>query len=424
MKSKQPLSERLRPQGIHEVLGQDHIIDPKNWFYRSIQIKKPLSTLLFGPAGSGKTTLARLYANSFDYPYISISGVDGSTAEIKKILKSKKEQPLLFSPTILFVDEIHRLNKAQQDIFLPYLEDGTFILIGATTENPSFNLNNALLSRLRVVALKPLDENALQTMLIRYEQTTNITLSSKAKDLLVELAQGDGRYLLNLIENIESLGKTEISLQDVQEAGENRSTHYDRGGDEHYQLISVLHKSIRGSNPNAALYWLARMINGGEDPLYIIRRLIRLASEDIGLADPQALSLAMNTHQAYSCLGSPEGDLIIAELVVYLSLAPKSNQIYQAYKQAVELASKTSHLPSPKAMVNPSTQWMKEQGYGKDYIYDPDTKIGFSGQNYLPTELDNPDFYQPKDIGFEREMKKRIAYFKALQRSLSGNNRS
>ena len=374
-------------------------------------------TALLGPRQCGKTTLARLYAQSFNARFETMSAVSSGIADLKKLIKEVKEHPLLNSQIILFIDEIHRFNKAQQDAFLPYLEDGTVVLIGATTENPSFSINNALLSRLRVLTLNSLDQSALHKILLQYESKFGpLPLTDEAKTALVQMSQGDGRHLLNLIENIQNFPSQELlNLRDLSQLLQKRSALYDKGDDGHYNLISALHKSVRGSDPDASLYWLARMLVGGEDPQFISRRLIRMASEDIGLADPNALEVALNAWRTYEQLGSPEGELALAEAAVYLALAPKSNALYTAFGAAKELAEQTSQLPPPKIILNSPTTLMKQIGYGKGYVYDHETKEGFSGQNYFPDDLERPSFYQPVERGFEREMKKRMEYFSKLR---------
>lgn len=409
-----PLAEVLRPQSLEEVVGQDHILGPQGLITRAIQSNSPLSIILWGPPGSGKTSIARLYAKAFNRQFITMSAIFSGIADLRKIIKEIEEQPLINQQPVLFVDEIHRFNKAQQDAFLPFVEKGTFILVGATAENPSFYLNNALLSRLRVLTLQPLNHASLETLLQRYEQkcgTLNLTL--EARQLLIDWAQGDGRYLYNLIENLRNAPQDGLIDDKVlQSLLQRRAPLFDRAGDQHYNLISALHKSVRGSDPDAALYWFARILAGGEEPLFLARRLIRMASEDIGLADPQALPLAVAARDTYEMLGSPEGELALAEVVVYLSLAPKSNAIYAAFGEARELAAKTTHLDPPAIILNAPTPMMKKLGYGKGYLYDHDQPDAFSGQNYFPEGMERAELYRPVERGFERETKKRLDYFK------------
>jgi putative ATPase len=400
-----PLSEKLRPQKLIDVAGQEELVQTIS---RIAENGKPLSLLLFGPPGCGKTTIARLYAREFQLPIVNLSAVFNTTAELKKLLKEGQETPLFNRQTLVFVDEIHRFNRAQQDIFLPCLEDGSLILVGATTENPSFVLNNALLSRLRVLKLEPLSPESLEQILKRYEATVKpLHLSDEKRQFLIAQSQGDGRHLLNMIENLES----GLPIQ-------KKPALYDRHQEGHFNLISALHKSVRGSDPDASLYWFARMLEGGEDPLYLGRRLIRMASEDIGLADPQALSIALNGWNVYKMLGSPEGELALAQVVLYLALCPKSNAAYTAYNDARAKAADTGQLDPPKHILNAPTKLMKDLGYGEEYKYDPDTPYGFSGQDYFPEEVGRQSFYQPVERGFEREMKKRLDYFNRLREHL------
>ncbi|MGM0440130.1 MAG: replication-associated recombination protein A [Chlamydiota bacterium] len=415
-----PLADLLRPKTIADVYGQDHLLGPKGFITRTIDSGAPLSIILWGPPGCGKTTIAHLYAQAFNARFISFSAVLGCINDLRKIVKEAESTPLFNSKIVLFVDEIHRFNKAQQDAFLPYVEKGIITLIGATTENPSFTINNALLSRVRVLTLAPLGDQELKGILSNYESNyKTLPLDSECRQLLVNLAQGDGRYLLNMIENIATLPAEEsLNSEQLMPLIQKRSALYDKDGDGHYNLISALHKALRGSDPDAALYWLARMIEGGEDPLYIARRLIRFASEDVGLADPQALTQALAARESYHMLGSPEGELALAQLVVYLALAPKSNALYTALDHARQAAKKTSHLSPPSTILNAPTKLMKDLGYGQDYQYDHDTTDGFSGQDYFPPEMERLEFYHPVERGFEREMLKRKTYFDRLRNKL------
>ena len=414
-KENKPLAEALRPTSLEQIAGQEHLLGPGGIITRVVKGGNPLSILLWGPPGCGKTTLARLYAKAFNAEFLAFSAVFQGTADLKKVVDDIKKHPLLQTRKIIFVDEIHRFNKQQQDAFLPFVEDGTFILVGATTENPSFSLNDALLSRLRTLTLKTLSEEALESILSRYESEFHpLPLTLEARKSLIHMAQGDGRYLLNLIEPLQDIQET-LDPQTLRLFLQTRPALYDKEGEQHHNLISALHKSVRGSDPDSALYWLARMLHGGESPQFLGRRLVRMAVEDIGLADPEALTMALNAWKAYDQLGSPEGDLALAEAVAYLSLAPKSNAIYTAFSQAQKLACETSHLPPPKIILNAPTSLMKECGYGKGYQYDHDLPEGFSGQNYFPDSLERTSFYRPVERGFEREMKKRLNYFSKLR---------
>ncbi|MCC5833051.1 MAG: replication-associated recombination protein A [Chlamydiales bacterium] len=410
-----PLADQIRPQELCGVVGQEHLVGTNGFLTRLIANNKPLSLILWGPPGCGKTTLARLYAKAFNARFINISAVFSGVTDLKKIIEEAESRPLFQKQTILFVDEIHRFNKAQQDAFLPYLENGRLTLVGATTENPSFSLNNALLSRVRVLTLNALDHPALMQLIESYEaKHAPLPLEPEAKRVLIELAGGDGRYLFNLIENLCSVEKP-LSSAELLSYLQRRSPLFDKKGDGHYNLISALHKAVRGSDPDASLYWFARILEGGEDPLFLARRIIRMASEDIGLADPEALKLALSARDAYQMLGSPEGELALAEAVVYLALAPKSNALYRAYGKAREAAEKTSQLNPPKIILNAPTNLMKEIGYGKGYVYDHETDKGFSGQDYFPGEMKREVYYEPVERGFERDLKKRIDYFKKIR---------
>ncbi|WP_420420826.1 replication-associated recombination protein A [Simkania sp.] len=415
-----PLAEQLRPEKLSDVVGQNHLVGETGLLTKIISQKRPLSILLWGPPGCGKTTIARLYAKAFNRTFVSFTGVMNGVAEIKKFIQESESRPLLNNQPILFIDEIHRFNKAQQDIFLPHIEKGTIILIGATTENPSFTINNALLSRLRVLTLESLSPEALEQIITRFEGgQSKIHLTDEAKKGLILMSHGDGRHLLNTLENLQTLQDGEIDFDTLCSLVQKRPAAYDRHDDQHYNLISALHKSVRGSDPDASLYWLARMLEGGEDPNFLARRLVRMAVEDIGLADPEALTITLNAWQIYERLGSPEGELALAEATLYLALAPKSNATYTAFKQAQKSAADTSHQDPPKTILNAPTKLMKKLDYGKGYAYDHDTPDGFSGQNYFPDEMKRPTFYKPVKRGFEREMEKRIAYFDSLRTKLN-----
>lgn len=404
-----PLAEELRPKTLSEVVGQEEATGPKSLIARSIETGRALSLLLFGPPGTGKTSIAQLYASAFQQRFIKLSALFSGVGDLKKILTEQESTPLFGEKLVLFVDEIHRFNRAQQDAFLPYVENGRLTLIGATTENPSFYLNSALLSRLRVVTLKPLSNKALLALITRYETVKKKSLLPEVKTLLIERSQGDGRYLFNLLENLSTAES--LTLETAEALLTKRGNHYDKSGDQHYGLISALHKAVRGSDPDAALYWLLRMLEGGEAPLFLARRIIRMAIEDVGLADPEALKIALAAKEAYEMLGTPEGELALAEAVLYLALAPKSNSLYSAFNRAKESASKTGHLSPPKKILNAPTKLMKDLGYGSDYLYDHDLPEGVSGQNYFPDEMTRERYYHPKPRGFEREMQKRLDYF-------------
>lgn len=413
-----PLAERLRADSLNDVYGQEHVLGDDGIITTQLKTGNIKSMILWGPPGVGKTTIAKLVAKYADAEFIMISAVFTGVADLKKVFLDATSLRQVGKRTILFVDEIHRFNKAQQDTFLPYVEDGTITLIGATTENPSFELNSALISRCQVIILKRLSEDAMASLIARAENELGQTLplTPKARENLIAISDGDGRYLLNMIEVITDFyqGKL-IDEKTLTKVIQTRLANYDKAGDAHYSLISALHKSLRGSDVNAALYWFARMLTGGEDPKYIIRRLTRFAYEDVGLADPGALNFAINTWDAYQRIGSPEADLAIAELVVYLATAPKSNSCYIAFGNAMATAKATGSLNPPPHIINAPTKLMQEQGFGKGYIYDPDTKDGFSGQNYFPEQMKREVFYKPVERGFEREIKKRLDYFDTLR---------
>ncbi|AKO95677.1 ATPase [Marinovum algicola DG 898] len=413
-----PLADRLRPARLEEVIGQEQVLGPEAPL--GVMLKSgALSSLVFwGPPGVGKTTIARLLADVTDLHFVQISAIFTGVQELRKVFEAAKHRRANGQGTLLFVDEIHRFNKAQQDGFLPHMEDGTILLVGATTENPSFELNAALLSRAQVLVLTRLELADLERLAQRAETELDrsLPLDGPAREALLEMADGDGRALLNLIEQVmawEVSGK--LDPQALAQRLMRRAAQYDKSGDAHYNLISALHKSVRGSDPDAALYWFARMLEGGEDPRYLARRITRMAVEDIGLADPQAQAVCLQSWETFERLGSPEGELAIAQALVYLALAPKSNAAYVAYKAARKEAKRTGSEPPPKHILNAPTRLMKEQGYGDGYAYDHDAEDGFSGQNYFPETMKRPVMYLPVERGFERELKKRVDYFAKLR---------
>lgn len=415
---QKPLSDRLRPKNLEQIVGQDHILDKKSLLRSSILSQNPLSILLYGPPGCGKTTLARIYGNSFSQRFIPLSATYTTSSEIRKIIEDADKTPLFSFPVILFVDEIHRFNKAKQDIFLPLIEEGKIILIGATTENPSFCINNALLSRLRTFALNPLENKDLRLIIDQYEsKIKSLPLTKKAKDYLIESAGGDGRYLFNMIENLQNISEKELCAEEVSSLFQKKPPLFDKNGQNHHAQISVFHKAIRGSDPDGALYWLARMLNAGQDPLYIARRLIRISIEDVGLADLETSKITLEAFDIHHKLGSPEGDLALAKATIYLALSPKSNSVYTAFDLAKQQAEKTSSMEVPIEMINPSTKFMKDEGYGKDYLYDHDSPLGFFNQNFFPKKMNRVKFFNPVLRGFERELQKRIEYFEKLRNS-------
>lgn len=414
-----PLAERLRADSLADVVGQEHILGDDGIITNQLKSGNIKSMILWGPPGCGKTTIAKLVAKYADAEFVMLSAVFSGVADLKKVFADAVSLRNVGKRTILFVDEIHRFNKAQQDSFLPYVEDGTITLIGATTENPSFELNSALISRCQVIILKRLNEEALEKLISRAESEMEqaLPLTVQARKNLVAISDGDGRYLLNMIEMIYDFANGKIIDEaTLPKVIQTRLPNYDKIGDAHYSLISALHKSLRGSDVDAGLYWLARMITGGEDVKYILRRLTRFAVEDVGIADPHALPYAINAWQAYERLGSPEGDLAVASLVIYLATAPKSNASEVAWNNAVAVAKSTGSLNPPMHIINAPTKLMEKQGFGKGYIYDPDTKEGFSGQNYFPESMKRQKFYTPVERGFEREIKKRLDYWENLRR--------
>jgi putative ATPase len=418
-----PLADRLRPARLADVIGQEKVLGPDGPLGAMLASGTLSSLVLWGPPGVGKTTIARLLADETDLAFVQISAIFTGVPELRKVFEAARLRRANGQGTLLFVDEIHRFNKAQQDGFLPHMEDGTILLVGATTENPSFELNAALLSRAQVIVLERLTPAHLEHLVQRAEKDLGrrLPLDPAARDQLLEMADGDGRALLNLIEQVAGWKvEGQLSPEALGQRLMRRATAYDKSGDQHYNLISALHKSVRGSDPDASLYWLARMLNGGEDPRFLARRITRMAVEDIGLADPQATRICLDAWETYERLGSPEGELALAEAVTYLALAPKSNGVYTAWKAALDAARRTGSEPPPKHILNAPTRLMKEQGFGAGYAYDHDAEDGFSGQNYFPDAMKRPVFYAPPERGFERELLKRIEYFAKLRARRQG----
>ncbi|SMX39138.1 replication-associated recombination protein A [Maliponia aquimaris] len=414
-----PLADRLRPARLDEVIGQRQVLGPESSLGVMLEAGTLGSVIFWGPPGVGKTTIARLLADATELHFVQISAIFSGVAELRKVFDAAKERRRMGQGTLLFVDEIHRFNKAQQDSFLPHMEDGTILLVGATTENPSFELNAALLSRAQVLVLERLSDEDLEHLAQRAEKALDrpLPLEPSARTALFEMADGDGRAFLNLVEQVMSwkLPKP-LDTEGLKTRLMKRAANYDKSGDGHYNLISALHKSVRGSDPDAALYWFARMLEAGEDPRFLARRITRMAVEDIGLADPQAQAVCLQGWETYERLGSPEGELALAQALVYIALAPKSNAVYTAYKAARAAAKKTGSLMPPKHILNAPTGLMKDQGYGAGYAYDHDAQDGFSGQDYFPESMGRTTFYDPVERGFERDLRKRIDYFARLRK--------
>jgi putative ATPase len=418
-----PLADRLRPQRLDEVAGQDHLLGPDGALSRLIRAGSLGSLIFWGPPGTGKTTVARLLAKEVKLAFVQISAIFSGVADLKKVFEEARKRRSIGQGTLLFVDEIHRFNRAQQDSFLPVMEDGTITLIGATTENPSFELNAALLSRARVLIFRALDEEALEKLLARAESIEGrpLPLDAEARETLLRMADGDGRAALTLAEEIWRAAEPNqiFDVAALAEIVQRRAPIYDKAQEGHYNLISALHKAVRGSDPDAALYYLARMLDAGEAPLFLARRIVRMAVEDIGLADPQALVVANAAKDAYDFLGSPEGELALANAVIYVATAPKSNAAYKAFSAAKRIAKEHGSLMPPKIILNAPTKLMKSEGYGSGYDYDHDAPDAFSGQDYWPDALGRQTIYEPVDRGFEREIKKRLDYWERLRRERS-----
>jgi putative ATPase len=420
-----PLADRLRPKALAEVVGQEHLLGPDAPLGRMIASARPASIILWGPPGTGKTTIARLLSGVFKLHFVQLSAVFSGVAELKKTFEAARARRKTGQGTLLFIDEIHRFNRSQQDSFLPVMEDGTIVLVGATTENPSFELNGALLSRAQVLVLRRLGDDDLETLLARAEKHLGrkLPLTDEARESLRAMADGDGRAIFNLAEELADLAPSpKLDTAALTAAVQKRAPLYDKSREEHYNLISALHKSIRGSDADAALYWLARMLVGGEQPLYIVRRLVRAAVEDIGLADPEAVHQALAAKDVYDFLGSPEGEIALVQAVIYLATAPKSNAVYMAQGAAARAAEEHGSLMPPAHILNAPTKLMKTLGYGKGYEYDHAADERFSGQNYFPEGMERQSFYRPTDLGFEKEVSKRLTYWAKLRTERSNKS--
>jgi putative ATPase len=416
----QPLADQLRPQTLDEVVGQNHLLGQGMPLRLMADNGAIRSMILWGPPGCGKTTLAQLLAKQSGLQFQMISAVFSGVAELRKSFDAARDYKKMGKGTVMFVDEIHRFNKSQQDAFLPVVEDGTIVLIGATTENPSFELNSALLSRCPVFILNRLDRDALEELLARAAVKTGkeIPLTPEARNILISLADGDGRYLLTMVETLWAANpKKPLAAEELETLIQQRAPLYDKNQEAHYNLISALHKAVRGSDVDAALYWFARMLAGGEDPHFIARRMVRMAAEDIGLADPQAMPQVMAAWQAFERVGSPEGELMLAQALIYLASAPKSNAVYNAYKAVQKRAGETGSLMPPMHAVNAPTKMMKNAGYSAGYVYDHDTPEGFAGQSYFPLDMKREQYYEPVERGFERDMQKRLSYFASKRKA-------